>query len=290
MVKDSAVLLSGYTVDWGNTFEAKYNSAAHTTRAVQVLDFSHANATADGQAATMAYLEYLAHHPATARRVATKIATYFVSDSPSDGLVDNLAGVYLSSGTDIKAVLRALSTHPEFLTSSGLKVRTPVADMVATARVLGVDVLAPVSGSSWANAANYVHGGDRLFSWPRPDGPPLTGAPWSAASRLFSSFGMHQSLAGGWWPKEAATYRTHVSWLPAPSLRFDAYVDHLCRMWLGRAADARLLQAATQAVTGPEKWAVVTASTTVTKDHSLAGWLFPRLVSALLDTPDHMTT
>jgi len=33
-----------------------------------------------------------------------------------------------------------------------------------------------------------------------------------------------------------------------------------------------------------------TASTTVNKDHSLASWLFPRLVSALLDTPDHMTT
>ena len=55
-------------------------------------------------------------------------------------------------------------------------------------------------------------------------------------------------------------------------------------------ADARLLKAATQAVTGPEKWAIVTASTTVTSKHALADWLFPRLVSALLDTPDHMTT
>ena len=53
-----------------------------------MLDFSHANSGADGQAATLAYLRYLAHHPATARRIATKLATYFVSDSPSDGLVD----------------------------------------------------------------------------------------------------------------------------------------------------------------------------------------------------------
>ena len=100
---------------------------------------------------------------------------------------------------------------------------------------------------------------------------------------------MHQAHAGGWWPK-GATYRTGASWLPAPSLRFDAFVDHLCRTFLGRAADARLLQAATQAATGPETWAVVTASTTVTSKHGLATWLFPRLVSALLDTPDHMTT
>ena len=290
MVKASAVLLSGYTVDWGNTFEARYNSAEHTTGAVQVLGFSHPNADADGQAATLAYLKYLAHHPSTARRIATKMATQFVSDSPSDGLVDALAGVYTSSGTDIRAVLRALSNHPEFLTSAGLKVRTPVADLVATTRVLEVDVLAPVSSNSWANAAHYVHGGERLFSWPRPDGPPLTNAPWSGASRMFASYAMHQNLGGGWWPNEAATYRPAAKWLPTPSLRFDAYVDHLCRTWLGRPADARLLQVATQAVTGPESWASVTASTTVTSQHALANWLFPRLVCALLDTPDHMTT
>ena len=75
MVKASAVLLSGYTVDWGTTFDAKYDANAHTTGAVQVLDFSHPNASADGQAATLDYLKYLANHPATARRIATKIAT-----------------------------------------------------------------------------------------------------------------------------------------------------------------------------------------------------------------------
>lgn len=290
MVKASAVILSGYTVDWGKTYEGRYDPNAHTTGAVEVLGFSHANSAPDGQAVTIAYLKYLAHHPATARRMVTKIATQFVSDSPSAGLIDTLADVYTGSGTDIRAVLTALSQHPEFLTSSGLKVRTPVADLVATTRVLAVDVSAPVSGSSWANAANYVHGGDRVFSWPRPDGPPITGAAWSSASRLFASYDMHQSLSGGWWPKEAATYRTAASWLPATSLRFDAYVDHLCRTWLGRSADARLIQAATQAVTGPEKWAIITASTVVDSKHSLASWLFPRLVSALLDTPDHMTT
>jgi hypothetical protein len=100
---------------------------------------------------------------------------------------------------------------------------------------------------------------------------------------------MHMNHAGGWWPK-GATYRTPVSWLPAPSVRFDAYVDHLSRTWLGRPADARLVKAATQAVTGPESWAIVTASTLITPKHALASWLFPRLTMALLDSPDHMTT
>jgi len=282
MVKASAVLLSGYSVDWGNTFAAKYDSAAHTTGAVQVLDFSHANAAADGQAATVAYLKHLAHHPATARRLATRLATYFVSDAPSAGLVDTLAGVYLSSGTDIKAVLRALAAHPEFLTSEGLKVRTPIDDLVATTRVLDVKVLAPAGDDSYTRHANWTHGGPPLFSWPRPDGPPMTGRMWSSASRIFGSYGMHLNHAGGWWPK-GATYRTGASWLPAPSVRFDAFVDHLCRTFLGRAADTRLLQAACQA-TGARPDTVVTAN------HAVARWMFPRLAVALLDTPDHMTT
>jgi uncharacterized protein (DUF1800 family) len=282
MVKASAVLLSGYTVDWGKTYEARYNSAAHTTGPVQVLDFSHPNASTDGQAATEAYLRYLANHPATARNIAQKLATFFVSDAPSSGLVERLAQVYTSSGTSISAVLVELASSPEFLTSEGQKVQTPVQDLVATARGLDVVVQDPKDGSSWAFHANYIHGADRLFSWPRPDGPPITGRPWSSASRLFLSYNMHRNQAGGYYPHEA-TYRTAASWLPTTTLRFDAYVDHLCRTWLGRASDARLLKVACQA-TG------VTAATTITSKHAIAGWKLPYLASALLDTPDHMTT
>jgi len=83
MVKDSAKLLSGYTADWGTTFAVTYDPNKHTTGAVQVLDFTHPNASADGQAATLAYLKYLANHPATAKNLARKIATYFVRDDPS---------------------------------------------------------------------------------------------------------------------------------------------------------------------------------------------------------------
>jgi uncharacterized protein (DUF1800 family) len=294
MVKDSAKILSGYTVDfaWGRTFTfaGKYDTAKHTTGPVQVLGFSDPNANPDGQSVTLAYLRHLANHPATARRLARKLAVYFVADDPSDSLVNHLADVYTSSGTDISAVLTALSAHPEFLSSEGRKVRTPYADLVATARVLAIDVKAPTTSSSWANAANWSHGATELFSWPRPDGPPISGAAWSTASRLFASYGMHINFSGGWWPTKDVTYRARAAWLPVPKLRFDAYVDHLCRLWLGKRADDRLLKAATQAVTGPQAWAVVTASTIVSSQHSLASWLWPRLAIALLDTPDHMTT
>jgi uncharacterized protein (DUF1800 family) len=289
MVKDSAKILSGYTVDWGKTYEARYDQTRHTTGAVSVLGFDNPNAAADGQAVTEAYLKYLAHHPSTASNLCRKLATYFVSDAPSDGLVASLAQVYLANGTDMKAVLRALAAHPEFLLSQGQKVRTPVADMVATARVLNIDVQPPGTDGAYADNANWSNGGPALFSWPRPDGPPVVGRMWSSASRVFASYDVHLNHAGGWWPK-GATYRSAASWLPASSVRFDDYVEHLSRTWLGKSADSRIQKAATQAVNGPEAWAHVTADTEVTAKHSLGSWLFPRLVIALLDTPDHMTS
>jgi uncharacterized protein (DUF1800 family) len=282
MVKSSAAILSGYTVDWGNTFDAKYDATLHSTGPVKVLDFSDPNSGTDGRAVTLAYLKYLAHHPSTAKRIATKLATYFVSDNPSDGLVSALADVYTSSGTNISAVLKALARHPEFLTSEGLKIRNPVADLVATARVLEVDVQAPIAATSWAAAANYIHGADRLFSWPRPDGAPIVGAAWSSASRMFSSYRMHRNQSGGWYPKEAG-YRLGAAWLPTPSLTLSAYVDHLSRAWFGRAATSRQQSAASQAVS-------VASTTLISSKHAVGSWQFPWLAYALLDSPDHMTT
>ena len=293
MVKDSAKILSGYTVDWGagRTFNAVYDPAKHTTGPVNVLGYSHANASSDGQSVAVAYLRYLAHHPATARRIATKLATYFVGDAPSDRLVSMLAGVYQSNDTDISSVLVALAGDPEFLGSEGAKVRTPYQDLVATTRVLDVDVVAPTSTSSWANAADYAHGADQLFTWSTPDGPPIVNAGWSTASRVFASYNMHQNLSGGWSPKAQATYRTPASWLPTSSLRFDRYVDHLSRQWLGRQADSRTVAIAAQAVTRTTSTTkTITASTLITPTHNLVKSLTPRLISAMLDTPEFMTT
>jgi hypothetical protein len=282
MVKDSAAILSGYTVDWGKSFGGVYSTAAHTTGRVTVLEFTHENASTDGRGVAIDYLTYLAHHPATAHSVAQKIATYFVSDNPSPELVDTLAKSYLDSGTSIPAVLRTLAAHPEFLTSEGRKVRTPYDDLVATARVLDVDVQPPTGTYSWANQANYLHGADRLFSWSRPDGAPITAPAWSSATRVISSFVMHQLQAGGWRPSEA-NYKSRSSWMPVASLRFDAYVDHLARAWLGRSSNVRILEAACQAT-------ALSPSTIVRPSDAVGGWLFDRLAGALLDSPDHMTT
>jgi len=286
-VKNSAKILTGYRVDMWRTWNAWYDTASHWTGPVQVMGFTHANAAADGRPVAEAYLTYLAHHPATARRLARKLAVRFVSDTPSDSLVNHLADVYLVNNTAIVPVLKALVAHPEFAGSAGSKVRTPTDDVVATYRALDVSIKRPTDDDSTANAILWQTSsiGHEPFGWARPDGPPEVGAAWSAASRVLASFEMHYTMSGGWWPTKDAVYRNKKDWVPITgeqSIRLDTLVEHLSRQLLCRPASTRVVQAACQA-TG------LGAGAAITLDHALVKWNMPVLLTTVLDSPEHMS-
>lgn len=293
MVKDSAKILSGWSVNFNTSarnYERFYDSAQHTTGQVSVLGFSHPNGASDGQQLTYDYLAHLAHHPATARNLARKLAVWFCQDEPSDSLLEALATAYLEADTSISAMLTTLAAHPDFLASAGKKVRTPIQDLVATARVLEVDANKAHTNAdgddSYARHVNWSHQSLQAFAWPRPDGPPAKNSAWSTPSRMFGSYGMHWSHAGGWWPKGAA-YKPATYWVRGSGISFQSHVDHLSRRLLGRPADPRLQKTARQASAGatyfnPDK--------PIDKNSPVHGWVGTRLVATLLDTPDHMLT
>jgi hypothetical protein len=284
-VKGSARILTGWTADMWDTFQAEYRTAWHWRGPVQVMEFTHPNAEADGREVTRAYLRYLARHPATARRVARKLAVKFVRDDPSDDLVARLAEVYLDNDTQIRPVLRALVRSAEFAGSAGAKVRDPGEDLVATYRVLGIRVSRPdSSGRSAADQLLWQAGsiGTKPFDWPRPDGQPIDNESWASPSRMLASMSVHMDLAGTWWPDEGIRYRTPASWVPRFPIRFDALVDHLSRVLLHRRATSQLLQACCEAVD-------VEPHERITRDHGLVKWNMYRLLSTFLDSPAFLT-
>ncbi len=283
-VKNSAYLLTGWTIDRFDGWECHYDPQRHYQGSVGVLGFQDINASLDGRAALNRYIEYLAHHPATALRIARKLATRFVSDDPSPALVNHLADVFRQSGTNIKVTLRALIASQEFQQAVGGKVRTPTDDVVATFRVLGATITRPERETDAANAVYFLSKkiGAVPFDWPRPDGQPEIGDAWSSACRLLGSYVVHNSIAGQWTPSTGINYRTHASWLPQPRIRFDLLVDHMCRRIHGRGVTSRLLGAACL-VTGAKPGEGITA------DHHLIRSLMPRLIGLLLDTPQHLT-
>jgi uncharacterized protein (DUF1800 family) len=95
----------------------------------------------DGMRQGVAELSLLAASPRTAHFICYEIAQRFVADDPPPALVDRLAATYLSTDGDIKAILRALVTSPEFNSKQYFrnKVKTPMEFLVSAFRTTATD-------------------------------------------------------------------------------------------------------------------------------------------------------
>lgn len=81
-----------------------------------------------------AVIRTLAHHPATAGFVATKLVRHFVSDDPPAGAVKRISAVFLESGGDLSRVAGALVDLDEAWDPDNRKFRAPQDWLVAALR------------------------------------------------------------------------------------------------------------------------------------------------------------
>ncbi|MEU8818747.1 DUF1800 domain-containing protein [Actinoplanes sp. NPDC048796] len=277
-VQAGARLLTGLTVNASGGYV--YDGAKHVTGPVEILGFTHANATAGGgEAAALAFADHLARHPATAQRLAVKLCQRFVADEAPASLVTKLVKVYLDNDTAITPVLRALFTSPEFAAAAGAKVRTPFEDLIASIRVLG---LGPEASGVKALDALYnatVNAGNAPFRWSPPNGYPDVAAAWSSPSGFLLKCNNHLNLAAGWYPSQltrpADLLKSLVPTLPAT---YGALVDALAVRLTGAKLPAPHT-AAVLSVAGKLPTSPLTAS-----DKSLAGHA-PYLIALVLDSP-----
>jgi uncharacterized protein (DUF1800 family) len=84
-------------------------------------------------------LDILAAHPSTARFIATKLARRFVADEPPKAVVDRAAARFRETGGDIREVVRAIVTSPEFFAAYRAKVKTPFEFVVSAVRATSAD-------------------------------------------------------------------------------------------------------------------------------------------------------
>src|SRR5947209_15824442 len=106
-------------------------------------------------------LDILAHHPSTAKFIATKLVRNFVSDEPPPALVDRVAQTYMKTDGDIREMLRTIFSSPEFNSSIAYraKVKQPFELAVSAVRTLGAD----------------TNGGPQFHQWIARMGQPLYG-------------------------------------------------------------------------------------------------------------------
>lgn len=239
-VRASARALTGLSIN-ARSGAYEYQPQRRFVGPLKVLGWSHPNGSpAAGEAVALSFLTYLARHPATAKRIATKLAVRFVSDAPPATLVTKLASVYLASDTATAPVLKALFTSPEFAASAGRKTRTPYEDALATLRVLGVGP--DLSGVQGLYDLYYKLRlmGQAPMGWPAPNGYPDVAGAWAGASSTLARWTFHLGAAGG----------TSMRTLTRPGLRrllpsklpatYGAYVDALsARLFLTPLSSAQ---------------------------------------------------
>lgn len=135
-----ARVLTGWTCGWHRddsgreTYGYYFAAGRHDTDPATVMDLEldGTGGEADGER----LIRYLARHPNTARFISTKLCRYLVHDDPSEDLVDRIAGVFRSSGGDLRLVYRAIIASPEFKDAANYrsKFKTPFEFLVGALR------------------------------------------------------------------------------------------------------------------------------------------------------------
>lgn len=133
-----------------------------------------------GREQSLAVLDHLAAHPATARHVATKLARHFASDVPPPALVARLEKAYLASGGDLPTLYRILLAAPECWQTAAPKFKTPWDWAVSMVRATGMEQLPDRRGAVGALAAL----GQPIWQPGSPAGFDDIADPWMGPSGL----------------------------------------------------------------------------------------------------------
>ncbi|HYU27875.1 MAG TPA: DUF1800 domain-containing protein [Gemmatimonadales bacterium] len=137
----------------------------------------------DGKGEGIRLLKYLAMQHATMHHVSAKLCARFVADEPPDGCVDAAVAAWQQTHGDIRAVLRAIFTSPDFWAPQAVraKVKTPFEFVVSAIRAAGID---PDTSPKLAQLVARL--GEPLYQQPAPTGYAETEAHWVNSGALLA--------------------------------------------------------------------------------------------------------
>jgi uncharacterized protein (DUF1800 family) len=139
-------------------------------------------------------LHMLATHPSTAHFISYKLARRFVADEPPKALVDRATAVYQRTDGDIREVVKAIVTSPEFFadTTREVKVKTPLEFVVSALRASGASV-----NDGRALNRYLERMGMPLYMQQPPTGYKDTADAWVSTGGLLTRLNFALDLAGG---------------------------------------------------------------------------------------------
>ncbi len=137
-------------------------------------------------------LDILAHHPATAKFIATKLVRHFVSDTPPPALVERVAAVFTKSDGDIRETLKAIFFSNEFNSPEAYraKIKRPFELVVSAIRTLGADTNGGPGTHQW-----IARMGEPLYGFQTPNGYADTSESWVNTGGLLERMNFGLALA-----------------------------------------------------------------------------------------------
>ena len=192
-VIEVARIFTGWSIrrpQQGGDFE--FHDWAHDAGEKQVLGVRFPDGHGEDEGVRL--LKLLANLPATMHHVSWKLCQRFVSDDPPDGCVDDAVAAWKRSNGDIREVLRAIVSGPDFWAPQNVrtKVKTPLEFVVSAVRAVAAD---PDTTPRLAQVVARL--GQPLYLHVAPDGYPEMEAAWVNSGALLDRMNAGVALAAG---------------------------------------------------------------------------------------------
>lgn len=175
-------------------------------------------------------LDIVAHHPSTAKFIATKLVRRFVSDNPPPALVDRVAQTFIKTDGEIREVLKAIFFSPEFNSADAYraKVKRPFELAVSAVRTLGADTNGGPQFHQW-----IARMGQPLYGFQTPNGYSDVAENWVNTGALLERMNFALALASNRIPGTRVDLSRFVGDMSSKSIDKEKLLDRFVTLIVG---------------------------------------------------------
>ncbi len=193
-------------------------------------------------------LDMLAEHPATAQFIAKKLCRRFISDNPSQSIVDQVADALhqnWQAADQIKLGMEVLLKSSEFRSTWGEKIKRPLERTISALRLMQFNFTFNPDHdyTGWFYWA-FLSSGQSPFHWSSPNGYPDMKGDWLGASSTMQTWRYVQLLGrlrdgdNGDAPLNDILSETLANFTNPNDITANSLVDYWFNRACGRSADA----------------------------------------------------
>ncbi|MEO8744325.1 MAG: DUF1800 domain-containing protein [Candidatus Dormibacter sp.] len=166
-----------------------------------------------GRLDTQGVIDRILAQPATASSIAAKVAQHFVTAQPDAAFVKTLADSFRRSNYDVKTLMRAVFTSPQFNAAQSYRtlVKSPTEFMVHAARALGASNLARVAVASGSGMGQSLFDPPDVSGWPNNESWISSNTVVERVNFVTAALGQAKSL-----PSASDAARTHLDGVVSP--------------------------------------------------------------------------